>query len=120
MADWALVTGGAQGIGRAACVRLRADGHSVILIDRVPPDDPDLGEFVQADLSDVDATAAALDDALDGRVVTRLLNNVGMVRPALLDDATLDDFDAVMALNVRSAIQCTKRVVAGIDRKSVV
>lgn len=117
MADWALVTGGAQGIGRAACQRLAADGCQIMLIDRVPPDDPDLGEFIQADMSDVSATAKALDQALDGRVVTRLLNNVGMVRPALLDDSTLEDFDAVMALNVRSAIQCTKRVVVGMRER---
>ena len=35
------------------------------------------------------------------------------MRPALLEDATLDDFDYLMALNVRSAIQCTKALAPG-------
>ena len=65
------------------------------------------------DLADRAATAAALERALAGRSVTRLVNNVGAVRPALLEDATLDDFDYLMALNVRSAIQCTKALAPG-------
>ena len=83
-----------------------------MVFDRLEPEDP-VDEFVAVDLADTEATARALEQALAGRTVTRLVNNVGAVRPALLEDATLDDFDYLMALNVRSAIQCTKALAPG-------
>ena len=110
--DYALITGGARGIGRAAAARLRDEGCRVAVFDRIEPEDP-VDLFVPVDLADRRATAAALERALDGRRITRLVNNVGTVRPALLEDATLDDFDYLMALNVRAAIQCTKALAPG-------
>ena len=83
-----------------------------MVFDRVEPEDP-VDAFVAVDLADADATAGALERVLAGPAITRLVNNVGAVRPALLDDATLDDFDYLMALNVRSAIQCTKALAPG-------
>ena len=83
-----------------------------MVFDRVEPEDP-VDAFVAVDLADSEATARALAQALAGRTITRLVNNVGAVRPALLEDATLDDFDYLMALNVRSAIQCTKALAPG-------
>lgn len=112
MTDYALITGGARGIGRATAARLRQEGCRVVVFDMVEPEDP-VDLFVAVDLSDTKATAAALEQALDGRTITRLVNNVGTVRPALLEDATLEDFDFLMALNVRSAIQCTKALAPG-------
>ena len=83
-----------------------------MVFDRLEPEDP-VDAFVAVDLADPAATAQALEQALAGRTITRLVNNVGAVRPALLEDATLDDFDYLMALNVRSAIQCTKALAPG-------
>ena len=64
MKDYAIVTGGSQGIGLAICRRLKEDGATPIIFDRVAPADPDLGEFREVDLSDTGATAAALEWAL--------------------------------------------------------
>ena len=83
-----------------------------MVFDVLEPEDP-VDDFVAVDLADQAATAEALEQALSGRSITRLVNNVGAVRPALLEDATLDDFDYLMALNVRSAIQCTKALAPG-------
>ena len=83
-----------------------------MVFDRLEPEDP-VDEFVAVDLADSEATARALEQVLAGRTITRLVNNVGAVRPALLEDAELDDFDYLMALNVRSAIQCTKALAPG-------
>ncbi|MGO9359921.1 MAG: SDR family oxidoreductase [Xanthobacteraceae bacterium] len=101
-----LVTGGAAGIGRATVERCRADGFDVVSIDRE-------GDGLIADLSDPAQTAAALALALKDGPITRLVNNVGMVRPASVDAQTLDDFDAVMHLNARSAMQCLQALLPG-------
>jgi len=119
MKDYALVTGGSQGIGLAICRRLKEDGATPIIFDRVAPADPDLGEFREVDLSDTGATAAALEWALALGPVSRLVNNVGMVLPALLEDTSLEDFDTLMALNVRCAIQCTKTLAPAMRERGM-
>jgi 3-oxoacyl-[acyl-carrier protein] reductase len=101
-----LVTGGAAGIGCATVERCRADGFDVVSIDRE-------GDGLIADLSDPAQTAAALAHALKDGPITRLVNNVGMVRPASVEAQTLDDFDAVMHLNARCAMQCLQALLPG-------
>ena len=119
MADYALVTGGSQGIGLAICRRLKADGHTPIIFDRVAPEDSSFGEFREVDLSDLDATKSALGWALSLGPVSRLVNNVGVVMPALLEDTGLEDFDKLMALNVRCAIQCTQALAPGMRERQM-
>lgn len=106
-----LVTGGAAGIGQATVARCRADGYDVVSIDRV-------GDGLIADLSDPQQTAEALRLALKDGPITRLVNNVGMVRPAPLEEQTLDDFDAVMRLNARCAMQCLQALLPGMKAAS--
>jgi 3-oxoacyl-[acyl-carrier protein] reductase len=107
----ALVTGGSRNIGAAICRRLHADGYAVVNLDRIAPEPPNPARWVEVDLSQADATSAALADVLAGADVLRLVNNVGMIRPAPLDTTRLEDFAAVMSLNVRTAIQCVQAVV---------
>jgi NAD(P)-dependent dehydrogenase (short-subunit alcohol dehydrogenase family) len=118
-AEYAIVTGGSRGIGLAICRRLKQDGSGVIILDRVAPEESGLGEFRAVDLSDIDETSAALDWALALGPVGRLVNNVGVVMPALLEDTSLEDFDALMALNVRCAIQCTQAVAPAMRRRGM-
>lgn len=104
MADRVLVTGGARGIGAAIAERCRADGYDVVTIDREP------GSIV-ADLSDPDATAAALAGALAGGPITRLVNNVGVIRPKRIEDTSFDDLAAVTSVNVRCPLQCLQALL---------
>ncbi|MFC6018016.1 SDR family oxidoreductase [Plantactinospora solaniradicis] len=103
-----LVTGGAAGIGAAIAARCRADGYHVAVIDQKP-----VPGGVLADLSDPDETAAALDTVLADGPVTRLVNNVGLVRPAPVEAQTLSDMDAVLALNIRLPLQCLQALLPG-------
>ncbi len=119
VANYALVTGGSQGIGLAICRRLKADGYTPIIFDRVRPEDSDIGEFRQVDLSDLDATKEALDWAVALGPISRLVNNVGVVMPALLEDTRLEDFNKLMALNLRCAIQCTQALAPGMRERQM-
>ncbi len=106
MTERVLITGGAAGIGAACVERCRRDGYEPVVIDRV-------GDGIQADLCDPAETADALERALEGGPITRLVNNVGMVAPASVGDQTLEEFDKVVALNLRCAMQCTQALLPG-------
>ncbi|WP_270935937.1 SDR family oxidoreductase [Falsiroseomonas oryzae] len=116
MAEWVLVTGGSQGIGRAVAARCAAEGWRVLTLDREAPAAPLPGETHMAvDLADTAATAEALAKATAERAITRLVNNVGTVRPGTLAEASLPDLDAVLALNLRCAIQCAQALLPGMQ-----
>ena len=101
-----LITGAAAGIGLATAERCRAEGYEVIGIDRG-------GDGIRADLSLPDATAAALEEALRGGPITRLVNNVGTVRPGPVEEQTLEDLEAAVSLNLRCAIQTLQALLPG-------
>lgn len=108
-----LVTGGSSGIGLAVARQELAAGRAVVVLDREPPPaDLDV-RFINVNLMDETATGAALAEALSHGPITRLVNNVGVVRPASLDDTTADDFAAVMRLNLGVAIQATQALLVG-------
>lgn len=99
-----LITGGASGIGAAIATRCREDGYEPVVIDRI-------GAGIQADLSDPCATARALEQALQGGPITRLVNNVGVVVPADAENQTLDELQLAWSLNVRCAMQCMQALL---------
>jgi 3-oxoacyl-[acyl-carrier protein] reductase len=114
MVDRLLVTGAAAGIGRAIAENGIAAGWDVIVIDRV---EAPVGRSIVADLSDVDATGAALQEALADGPITRLVNNVGAVFPAPLLEQSLADLEASFAVNLRSAVQCAQAVIPGMTEQ---
>ena len=113
MTEYALVTGASRNIGRAIAERLKADGYSILMLDRIEPEDASLGEFRRVDLSNPGDTGEALAWAIRGRAVTRLVNCAGIVRMQPLEEVTLDGFDELMAVNVRSYIQTMQALVPG-------
>jgi NAD(P)-dependent dehydrogenase (short-subunit alcohol dehydrogenase family) len=101
-----LITGGAAGIGAACARRCLDEGYEVVVIDRV-------GDGLIADLSDPAQTAQALQKALEGGPITRLVNNVGVVVPADAEHQTLEELERAWALNVRCAQQCMQALLPG-------
>ena len=99
-----LITGGGSGIGAAIAASCRKKGFETIILDQQNAD-------ILVDLSDTDATQEALEKALSQGSITRLVNNVGMVAPASIEAQTLEQFDQVMALNTRCALQCIQAVI---------
>lgn len=110
-----LVTGGASGIGRAIAEEGTARGWDVVVVDR---DEAPVGRSVLADLSQIDSTAAALAEVLADGPVTRLVNNVGAVFPAGLEEQSLDQVGAAFALNLRCAVQCAQALLPGMKQAS--
>jgi NAD(P)-dependent dehydrogenase (short-subunit alcohol dehydrogenase family) len=98
----ALVTGGSAGIGLAVVKQLLESGHEVVSLDLKPAamKHPKL-RHVQADLTDPGATRKAAENLGN---VTTLIHNAGDIRPALLGDVKLEDFDALVNLHLKSAI----------------
>jgi glucose 1-dehydrogenase len=120
----ALVTGGAQGIGLACGRALAADGYRVMLAD--------LRETVTAAaeeiggrgfVCDVSDTAALMDlfdtiEAEEGPVAA-LVNNAGIARPGDFLSYSLEDFDAVIGLNLRAVFAATQRAANGMIKAGV-
>lgn len=114
----ALVTGGSQGIGRGIIERLAADGYRVVSLDRETPAALATDEiFIEVDLSQPQDTAQALAEATQKFEVSVLVNNVGAVQPASLEEVTLEDLDKVVSLNLRCTIQCAQAVVPGMKAR---
>ncbi len=109
MARPVLVTGASNGIGRGIIDRLAADGFFPINLDIKPPRNEAPGAFVRVDLADHAAAAAALDEVAR-RPVYGLVNNVGMLVPAALDETRLEDLERVIALNLRTAVLCIQKL----------
>ncbi len=105
-----LVTGVSRGIGTAIAQDLVRRGHRVVGLARTQPEIFD-GDFYSVDLADAAATAAALEEITRKYRVLRLVNNAGISRIADVEGATLDDFEAIMAVNVRSVMQCMQAVI---------
>jgi NAD(P)-dependent dehydrogenase (short-subunit alcohol dehydrogenase family) len=106
----ALVTGAGRGIGLTAASALAEAGAHVTLAARTTNEIEEAAAAIRArgqqaealtlDVTDVEAVRAAVTKAEPFQV---LVNNAGMNRPKLLADVTVEDFDAIMGLNVRSA-----------------
>jgi 3-oxoacyl-[acyl-carrier protein] reductase len=100
-----LVTGGSGGIGRAITARLTQEGYQVINLDRVKPKTLMAGEqYIAVDLLDFDDAKSVLGQLAKQGDVLRVINNAGFIRPATLEDTTLEDFQAVINLNMRAPI----------------
>ena len=107
----ALVTGGGRGIGLDRGLRAGGRRRACHACSRAPQrrsrkrPRPSARAASQADALALDVTdIAAVRKALAERAPYQVLvNNAGMNRPAFLPDVTVEDFDAIMNLNVRAA-----------------
>ncbi len=108
----AVITGGSRGIGAAITARLKADGFRTISLDIAEPSGNE-DRHCKVDLSDAAATEAVCRELARTEEVTCLVNNVGIVLPAALEEVKIDDFDRLMHLNLRPALICAQAFLPG-------
>lgn len=110
----ALVTGAGRGIGKAIAEQLAADGHTVICVSKNPASCGGVADAIvaaggkavakAADVSDAAAVAAVCEEILkEYGCVDILVNNAGITKDGLMLKMTEAQWDAVIAVNLKSA-----------------
>jgi 3-oxoacyl-[acyl-carrier protein] reductase len=125
----ALVTGASRGIGRAVALALAEAGADVAVNYRLQEELAlEVCECIQglerrtvavgADVSQAPEVIRMVE-AVEWELgpVDILINNAGIVRQKPLDEITEDDFDAMIATNLKSAFLVTQRVLPAMQEK---
>jgi NAD(P)-dependent dehydrogenase (short-subunit alcohol dehydrogenase family) len=104
MSNVVLITGVSGGIGSATAQTFDKAGWRVIGVDRCQADSlPGIHHFIHADLSDVAASQRTFAKVADGEGrIDALVNNAAIQICKPLIETTPDEWDTVMASNVRS------------------
>ncbi|MBW1679257.1 MAG: 3-oxoacyl-[acyl-carrier-protein] reductase [Deltaproteobacteria bacterium] len=124
----AIVTGGAQGIGRAIGLLLAKNGADIVIADinvqqaqTTAREIESLGQrslAIKADVSkftEAENLGISTIDAF-GRIDI-LVNNAGITRDNLLRRMKEEDWDSVIAVNLKSVFNCSKAVIRYLSKQ---
>ena len=120
MARNAIVTGSARGIGKAIATRLAKDGYNIVIVDACPIENSQetadeiakLGVETRAVRCDVTNTEQVNEvvETIKNEMgsVDILVNNAGITRDGLLVRMKEEDFDLVIAVNLKGTYNFTR------------
>jgi 3-oxoacyl-[acyl-carrier protein] reductase len=122
----AIITGGAQGIGRAYCQGMAREGAKIVIADinleaaeKTAQEIKDTGGeavAVKTDVSSLESTEAMAKSAMEryGRIDILVNNAAVFQRPAMTRgpffNITTDEWDKVMAVNLKGTFLCCRAV----------
>ena len=118
----ALVTGAGQGMGRAVAARLAAGGASVV-VNELNPESAERTAQALVDAGhealaapgdvtsseDVRAMFSATNERYGGPHI--LINNAGILYPTPVEDIPLDEWNAVLAVNLTGTFLCSQAAI---------
>lgn len=113
----ALITGGTSGIGAATAELFVQHGARVAIVGRDHQRGQALQRSLNVDFVACDVTQAAAVSAMVQQVVQRLgsidvlFNNAGIINFGSVVDAEIDEWDALMATNVRGVFLVSRAVL---------
>jgi len=117
-----LVTGAAQGIGRAIAEGAVREGARVVALDReiAQLEATDALLPIACDVTDAAAVQVAVARGVDwAGAIDGLVNNAGIARPAMIDRMRADQWDAVIAVNLTGCFHLLQAVgrqmIAGVQ-----
>jgi 3-oxoacyl-[acyl-carrier protein] reductase len=118
----ALVTGGANGIGKATCELLAREGARVIICDfdqeagqklaaALSTNGPE-AKFIQADLSRLDEVEAVIQKACACfGTLDILVNNAGICNTVPIDEMTMEIWDRTYGINIKALFLLSRAAV---------
>ncbi|MCX7712703.1 MAG: 3-oxoacyl-[acyl-carrier-protein] reductase [Chthoniobacterales bacterium] len=119
----AVVTGAGRGIGEAIAKRLAANGARVAVISRTQENSRRVADAINSeysgaaipfsvDVADFRASEECIDQVLQNfKKVDILVNNAGITRDNLAMRMTEEEWDAVLATNLKGAFNMTRAVL---------
>ncbi|SPE27073.1 3-oxoacyl-(acyl-carrier-protein) reductase [Acidobacteriia bacterium SbA2] len=124
----ALVTGSAQGIGRAIALNLAQGGARIVLTDMREPKLDEVVKEIEAqggkairfvvDVTDREAVKKVVDQVLETwEKVDILVNNAGITRDSLVMRMKVEDWQAVLKTNLDGTFYCIQAVLPGMVRQ---
>ena len=109
----AVVTGASQGIGAGVAERFRGVGYAVVGVSRsINPADASDFLTVRGDIAEVETAQFIVEQAVNrfGRIDS-LINNAGIFIGKSFTDYTLEDYQAITAVNLTGFFHVTQAVI---------
>ena len=125
----AIITGGGQGIGRATCLLLAKEGANIVIAEHNPTTAETVGKEIEAlggrnlvlqtDVSDSNSVRSMVNQTLDAfGQIDILVNNAGIFSYTQIEECTEEEWDRIMAVNLKGPFLCSQAVIGTMKKQS--